>query len=153
MEEISRGSGSIGLSYGAQLSFCFFNLLLLTPYTFFWSCAISSNLCINQINRHGTEAQKSKYLPDLINGTKVGSLAMSEPGAGSDVVAMKLSAIKHQDRYILNGNKFWYVTCHLSNLNSFHNHQAEMNARFSACFGKKLIHQYTGSPMDLKLQL
>ncbi|KAG0141665.1 hypothetical protein CROQUDRAFT_51371 [Cronartium quercuum f. sp. fusiforme G11] len=84
MEEISRGSGSIGLSYGAH-----------------------SNLCINQINRHGTESQKQKYLPELIAGTKIGALAMSEPGSGSDVVSMKLSAVKKEDRYVLNGNKFW----------------------------------------------
>ncbi|KAI7958009.1 hypothetical protein MJO29_006226 [Puccinia striiformis f. sp. tritici] len=84
MEEISRGSGSIGLSYGAH-----------------------SNLCINQINRHGTESQKLKYLPDLISGRKVGSLAMSESGSGSDVVSMSLSAVKKQDRYVLNGTKFW----------------------------------------------
>ncbi|EFP91308.1 isovaleryl-CoA dehydrogenase [Puccinia graminis f. sp. tritici CRL 75-36-700-3] len=84
MEEISRGSGSIGLSYGAH-----------------------SNLCINQINRHGTEAQKTKYLPDLISGKKVGSLAMSEAGSGSDVVSMRLTAVKKEGRYILNGTKFW----------------------------------------------
>ncbi|CAH7688182.1 acyl-CoA dehydrogenase [Phakopsora pachyrhizi] len=84
MEEISRGSGSIGLSYGAH-----------------------SNLCVNQINRHGTESQKLKYLPDLITGKKVGSLAMSESDSGSDVVSMKLSAVKKEGRYVLNGNKFW----------------------------------------------
>lgn len=84
MEEISRGSGSIGLSYGAH-----------------------SNLCINQINRHGTQAQKSKYLPDLISGKKVGSLAMSEAGSGSDVVSMRLTAVKKDGRYVLNGTKFW----------------------------------------------
>ncbi|KAM0746228.1 acyl-CoA dehydrogenase NM domain-like protein [Meredithblackwellia eburnea MCA 4105] len=84
MEELSRASGSIALSYGAH-----------------------SNLCINQLNRHGTKAQKEKYLPDLISGRKVGSLAMSEPGSGSDVVSMKLRAEKKEGRWVLNGNKFW----------------------------------------------
>jgi alkylation response protein AidB-like acyl-CoA dehydrogenase len=67
----------------------------------------SSNLCVNQLNRHGTKAQKEKYLPDLISGKKVGSLAMSEPGSGSDVVSMKLTAVKKEGRYVLNGSKFW----------------------------------------------
>ncbi|CAH0728934.1 unnamed protein product, partial [Brenthis ino] len=84
MEEISRGSGSIGLSYGAH-----------------------SNLCINQINRNGNHEQKSKYLPKLCSGEHIGALAMSEPGAGSDVVSMKLRAEKKGDYYVLNGNKFW----------------------------------------------
>ena len=84
MEEVSRGSASIGLSYGAH-----------------------SNLCINQIRRCGTDEQKSKYLPNLISGEHVGALAMSEPGAGSDVVSMKLRAEKKGDRYVLNGNKMW----------------------------------------------
>ncbi|MBW0511435.1 hypothetical protein O181_051150 [Austropuccinia psidii MF-1] len=84
MEEISRGSGSIGLSYGAH-----------------------SNLCINQINRHGTTSQKQKYLPELISGQKIGSLAMSEAGSGSDVVSMSLKAVRKEGRYILNGTKFW----------------------------------------------
>lgn len=84
VEEISRASASVGLSYGAH-----------------------SNLCVNQISRNGTEAQKSKYLPKLISGEHVGALAMSEPGAGSDVVSMRLRAEKKGDRYILNGNKFW----------------------------------------------
>jgi isovaleryl-CoA dehydrogenase len=84
MEEISRGSASVGLSYGAH-----------------------SNLCVNQIRRNGTEEQKQKYLPKLISGEHVGALAMSEPGAGSDVVSMRLRADKKGDRYILNGNKFW----------------------------------------------
>jgi isovaleryl-CoA dehydrogenase len=84
MEEISRASASIGLSYGAH-----------------------SNLCVNQIYRNGTEEQKQKYLPKLISGEHIGSLAMSEPGAGSDVVSMKLKAEKKGDRYILNGNKMW----------------------------------------------
>ncbi len=84
MEEISRASGSVGLSYGAH-----------------------TNLCINQINRWGTTAQKHKYLPGLISGAHVGSLAMSEPGAGSDVISMKLRAEKRNDRFILNGNKMW----------------------------------------------
>ena len=84
VEEISRGSASVGLSYGAH-----------------------SNLCVNQIHRNGNEAQKQKYLPKLVNGEHVGALAMSEPGAGSDVVSMRLRADKKGDRYILNGNKFW----------------------------------------------
>ena len=84
MEEISRGSASVGLSYGAH-----------------------SNLCVNQIRRVGSDAQKRKYLPGLMSGEHVGSLAMSEPEAGSDVVSMKLRAEKRGGRYILNGNKFW----------------------------------------------
>ena len=84
MEEVSRASASIGLSYGAH-----------------------SNLCVNQIRRWGTEAQKRRYLPRLISGEHVGSLAMSEAGAGSDVVSMKLRAEKVGDRYVLNGTKFW----------------------------------------------
>jgi isovaleryl-CoA dehydrogenase len=84
MEEVSRASASVGLSYGAH-----------------------SNLCVNQIRRNGTEAQKKKYLPKLISGEFVGALAMSEPGAGSDVVGMKLRAEKKGDRYVLNGNKMW----------------------------------------------
>ncbi|KNE25659.1 isovaleryl-CoA dehydrogenase [Achromobacter spanius] len=84
MEEISRASASVGLSYGAH-----------------------SNLCVNQINRNGTVAQKAKYLPKLISGEHVGALAMSEPGAGSDVVSMKLRADKKGDRYVLNGTKMW----------------------------------------------
>ncbi len=84
MEEISRASASIGLSYGAH-----------------------SNLCVNQINRHGTAAQKEKYLPALCSGAHVGALAMSEPGSGSDVVSMKLRAEKRNDRYVLSGNKMW----------------------------------------------
>ena len=84
MEEISRGSASVGLSYGAH-----------------------SNLCVNQIRRNGTDAQRRKYLPKLISGEHVGALAMSEPGAGSDVVSMRTRADKKGDRYILNGSKFW----------------------------------------------
>lgn len=84
MEEISRGSASVGLSYGAH-----------------------SNLCVNQLRRWGSEAQKHKYLPKLISGEHVGALAMSEPGAGSDVVSMRLKAEKKGDRFILNGNKMW----------------------------------------------
>jgi len=84
MEEVSRASASVGLSYGAH-----------------------SNLCVNQIRRNGTEAQKRKYLPKLISGEHVGALAMSEPGAGSDVVGMKTRADKKGDRYVLNGNKMW----------------------------------------------
>ncbi|MDE2370540.1 MAG: isovaleryl-CoA dehydrogenase [Burkholderiales bacterium] len=84
MEEVSRASASVGLSYGAH-----------------------SNLCVNQINRNGSEAQKRKYLPKLISGEHVGALAMSEPGAGSDVVSMKLRAELKGDRYVLNGSKMW----------------------------------------------
>ncbi|MDX1717568.1 MAG: isovaleryl-CoA dehydrogenase [Anderseniella sp.] len=84
MEEVSRASASVGLSYGAH-----------------------SNLCVNQINRWGNAEQKQKYLPKLCSGEHVGSLAMSEPGAGSDVVSMKLKAEKRNDRYVLNGNKMW----------------------------------------------
>jgi isovaleryl-CoA dehydrogenase len=84
MEEISRGSAAVGLSYGAH-----------------------SNLCVNQIRRNGSEALKRKYLPKLISGEHVGSLAMSEAGAGSDVVSMQLRAEKKGDRYILNGTKMW----------------------------------------------
>ncbi len=84
MEEISRASASVGLSYGAH-----------------------SNLCVNQIRRNGSEAQKRKYLPKLISGEHVGALAMSEPGAGSDVVSMKLKAERRGERYLLNGNKMW----------------------------------------------
>lgn len=84
MEEISRASASIGLSYGAH-----------------------SNLCVNQISRNGNEQQKKKYLPKLISGEHIGALAMSEPGAGSDVVSMRLKAEKKGDRFILNGNKMW----------------------------------------------
>nr|WP_276330566.1 isovaleryl-CoA dehydrogenase [Sphingosinicella microcystinivorans] len=84
MEEISRASASVGLSYGAH-----------------------SNLCINQLNRWGTPEQKAKYLPKLISGEHVGSLAMSEPGSGSDVVSMRLKAERRNDCYVLNGNKMW----------------------------------------------
>lgn len=83
-EEISRASGAISLSYGAH-----------------------SNLCINQINRNGTEEQKQKYLPKLCSGEHIGALAMSEAGSGSDVVSMKLKAEKKGDFYVLNGSKFW----------------------------------------------
>ncbi|MGI9229336.1 MAG: isovaleryl-CoA dehydrogenase [Gammaproteobacteria bacterium] len=84
MEEISRASASVGLSYGAH-----------------------SNLCVNQLRRNGTEQQKSHYLPPLISGEHTGALAMSEPGSGSDVVGMRLRADKKGDHYILNGNKMW----------------------------------------------
>jgi isovaleryl-CoA dehydrogenase len=84
MEEISRASGAVGLSYGAH-----------------------SNLAVNQIRRNGTDAQKRRFLPKLISGEHVGGLAMSEPGAGSDVVSMKTRAERRGDRYVLNGNKMW----------------------------------------------
>jgi isovaleryl-CoA dehydrogenase len=91
MEEVSRASASVGLSYGAH-----------------------SNLCVNQIRRNGNEAQKKKYLPDLISGKHVGALAMSEPGAGSDVVSMRLRADRKGDRYILNGTKLWITNGHVA---------------------------------------
>ena len=84
MEEISRASASVGLSYGAH-----------------------SNLCVNQLRRWGTQAQKAKYLPKLISGEHVGALAMSEPGAGSDVVGMRTRAEKRGENYVLNGSKMW----------------------------------------------
>ena len=84
MEEISRASGSVGLSYGAH-----------------------SNLCVNQIFRNGTEGQKAQFLPDLVSGVKIGALAMSEHNAGSDVTSMQLRAEKTGDHYILNGSKMW----------------------------------------------
>ncbi|TMH17464.1 MAG: isovaleryl-CoA dehydrogenase [Betaproteobacteria bacterium] len=84
MEEISRASASVGLSYGAH-----------------------SNLCVNQIRRNGSVAQKRKYLPKLVSGEHVGALAMSEPGAGSDVVSMRLRADRRGDHFVLNGNKMW----------------------------------------------
>ena len=84
MEEISRASASVGLSYGAH-----------------------SNLCVNQIAKNGSHQQKLKYLPKLCSGEHIGALAMSEPNAGSDVVSMKLNAVKQGDHYVLNGNKMW----------------------------------------------
>src|SRR6516164_4602377 len=84
MEEFSRASAAIGLSYGAH-----------------------SNLCVNQIRRNGNDEQRRRYLPKLISGEHVGGLAMSEPGAGSDVVAMTTRAERKGDRYILNGSKMW----------------------------------------------
>ncbi len=84
VEEIARASASVALSYGAD-----------------------TNLCVNQIRRNGNQAQKEKYLPPLVAGDHVGALAMSEPGAGSDVVSMKLRAEKKNDRYVLNGTKYW----------------------------------------------
>jgi isovaleryl-CoA dehydrogenase len=84
MEEISRASASVGLSYGAH-----------------------SNLCVNQIQRNGTPEQKARYLPKLVSGEHVGALAMSEPGAGSDVVSMRLKAERKGDLYVLNGSKMW----------------------------------------------
>ena len=88
MEEVSRASASVGLSYGAH-----------------------SNLCVNQIRRNGSPEQKQRYLPKLISGEHVGALAMSEPGAGSDVVGMRTRADKEGDRYVLNGSKMWITNC------------------------------------------
>eukprot|EP01036_Dinobryon_divergens_P043122 gene43122-57368_t len=84
MEEISRASASVGLSYGAH-----------------------SNLCVNQLRRWGTDDQRRRYLPGLISGEHVGSLAMSEAGSGSDVMSMRTQAVKRGDHYVLNGTKFW----------------------------------------------
>jgi len=84
VEELSRASASVALSYGAH-----------------------SNLCVNQIRRNGSEAQREQYLPKLVSGEHIGALAMSEPGAGSDVVSMRLRAERRGDRYVLNGNKMW----------------------------------------------
>src|SRR5437660_3771277 len=84
MEEISRASASVGLSYGAH-----------------------SNLCVNQLRRNGNAAQKKKYLPKLVSGEHVGALAMSESGAGSDVVSMRTRAEQRRDRYVLKGSKMW----------------------------------------------
>ncbi len=89
MEEVSRASASVGLSYGAH-----------------------SNLCVNQIRLNGTEDQKRRYLPKLVSGEHLGALAMSEPGAGSDVVSMKLRAEKRGDRWVLNGTKLWITNAH-----------------------------------------
>ena len=89
MEEVSRASASVGLSYGAH-----------------------SNLCVNQIRINGTEEQRRRYLPKLVSGEHLGALAMSEPGAGSDVVSMKLRAEKRGDRYVLNGTKLWITNAH-----------------------------------------
>src|SRR4026209_1954190 len=84
MEEISRASAAVGLSYGAH-----------------------SNLCVNQLRRNGSEQQKRKYLPKLVSGEHVGALAMSEPNSGSDVVSMRTRADRKGDRYVLNGSKMW----------------------------------------------
>src|SRR6266568_1555430 len=89
LEEMSRASAAVGLSYGAH-----------------------SNLCVNQIRRNGSETQKRKYLPKLISGEHVGSLAMSEPDAGSDVVSMRLRAERKGDHYVLNGSKLWITNGH-----------------------------------------
>lgn len=103
MEEISRASASIGLSYGAH-----------------------SNLCVNQINRNGNQAQKEKYLPKLISGEHIGALAMSEPNAGSDVVSMKLRAEKQGDKFILNGNKMWITNGLMQTFSLFMQRQTSM---------------------------
>jgi len=94
MEVLSAASGSVALSYGAH-----------------------SNLCVNQIYRNGTEEQKDKYLPKLVSGKEVGSLAMSEAGSGSDVVSMRLKAEKVDGGWLLNGTKFWWVNLFLSTVN------------------------------------
>src|SRR5215468_7353904 len=93
MEEVSRASASVGLSYGAH-----------------------SNLCVNQIRRNGSEEQKRRYLPKLISGDHVGSLAMSEAGSGSDVVSMSMRAEKRGSRYVLNGTKMWITNAPASDV-------------------------------------
>jgi isovaleryl-CoA dehydrogenase len=93
MEEISRASASVGLSYGAH-----------------------SNLCVNQIRRNGTEAQKRRYLPKLLSGEHIGALAMSEPTAGSDVVSMRLRADRNDDHYVLDGTKMWITNGHYADV-------------------------------------
>ena len=93
MEEVSRASASVGLSYGAH-----------------------SNLCINQIRLNGTEEQKRRYLPKLVAGEHVGALAISEPNAGSDAVSMRLRAERHGDRYLLNGTKMWITNAHYADV-------------------------------------
>ena len=93
MEELSRASASVALSYGAH-----------------------SNLCVNQVHRNGTAAQKQRYLPKLVSGEHVGALAMSEPNAGSDVVSIQLRADKRGDRYVLNGSKMWITNAGQANV-------------------------------------
>ena len=93
MEQISQASGSIGLSFGAH-----------------------ANLCVNQISRFGTEEQKEKYLPGLISGESIGALAMSETGAGSDVVSMKSYAEEKEDHFLLNGTKMWITNGPIADL-------------------------------------
>lgn len=109
MEALSAASGSVALSYGAH-----------------------SNLCVNQIHRHGTEVQKEKYLQDLVAGRKVGSLAMSETGSGSDVVSMKLKADKVSGGWRLNGNKFWYACIWFLEVANFYQ-DYKRTSRINAC--------------------
>jgi isovaleryl-CoA dehydrogenase len=112
MEEVSRASASIGLSYGAH-----------------------SNLCVNQIRRWGTDDQKRRYLPRLISGEHVGSLAMSEAGSGSDVVSMRLRAEKKGDRYVLNGTKFWITNApHADTLVVYAKTSPDLNQRGITAF-------------------
>jgi len=112
MEEVSRASASVGLSYGAH-----------------------SNLCINQIHRNGNAAQKEKYLPKLVSGKHVGALAMSEPGAGSDVVSMKLRARKQGSRYVLDGGKMWITNGDVADtLVVYAKTEPEMGARGMTAF-------------------
>ena len=112
MEEVSRASASVGLSYGAH-----------------------SNLCINQIHRNGNAAQKEKYLPKLLSGKHVGALAMSEPGAGSDVVSMKLRARKQGSRYVLDGGKMWITNGDVADtLVVYAKTEPEMGARGMTAF-------------------
>jgi isovaleryl-CoA dehydrogenase len=112
MEEVSRASASVGLSYGAH-----------------------SNLCVNQIRRWGSDAQKHRYLPPLISGEHVGSLAMSEAGSGSDVVSMRLKAEQRGDRYVLNGTKFWITNApHADTLVVYAKTAAEAESRGITAF-------------------
>ncbi|MBI1199728.1 MAG: isovaleryl-CoA dehydrogenase [Phenylobacterium sp.] len=112
MEEVSRASASIGLSYGAH-----------------------SNLCVNQLRRWGSEEQKRRYLPKLISGEHVGSLAMSEAGSGSDVVSMRLRAEKKGDRYVLNGTKFWITNApHADTLVVYAKTSPDLNQRGITAF-------------------
>jgi isovaleryl-CoA dehydrogenase len=112
MEEISRASASVGLSYGAH-----------------------SNLCVNQIRRNGSAAQREKYLPRLISGEHVGALAMSEAGSGSDVISMRLRADRHGDRFVLNGTKFWITNApHADTLVVYAKTEPELGARGVTAF-------------------
>ena len=111
MEALSAASGSVALSYGAH-----------------------SNLCVNQIHRHGTEEQRQKYLPDLVSGKKVGSLAMSESGSGSDVVSMRLKAEKVDNAWVLNGHKTWCVFTPVSRSLSMNAINLEQDHQWSGRF-------------------
>ncbi len=126
MEEVSRASASVGLSYGAH-----------------------SNLCINQIRRNGTAEQKRRYLPKLVSGEHVGALAMSEPGAGSDVVGMRTRADKKGDRYVLNGNKMWITNCdEADTLVIYAKTDPDAGARGISAFWWKKVSRVSPSPRN-----